>query len=152
MRDELYLDKDGRIVQVVHVLSTDKEVAVTPQGGGPVRMTLRDEFLTQYKKAKFLPYKRTRIQADWLPDDIEFVAYTNMRKWNGWAIPYFTFEMAQALLPHMDDLSYDAARDAFVANSAEEEEVFESVTLHIEGAPVKAYPIGASCWCWVALD
>lgn len=79
-------------------------------------------------------------------------AYSNGRRWNGWAMPYFTIESGKSLLGFMPDLRYDSQRDAFISKAYDddqaEEEVFPAETLVIDGRPIQTYAIGAGFWCW----
>ena len=92
-----------------------------------------------------------QVCADWVPDELDLPAYFNGQRWNGWVMPYFSFETAQILVQLMPDLSYDSERDAFIVRADEgqdEDGVYESETLVIDGVPVKTYAIGAGFWCW----
>ena len=85
-----------------------------------------------------------------------FEGFTKDEKWNGWNCPYFTFEPAQKILRTYNTLHsiigqknlayYDAAADAFVfpSNDEEEPEIFAAITENGQ----KYYPVGAFCWIW----
>jgi len=69
--------------------------------------------------------------------------------WNGWAMPGFTKEQADIFCETHPDTVYDAAQDAYVATSEDDDpedgpEVYEA----IECDGLKLYPIGAGCWTW----
>lgn len=149
--NSLYEDEAGRLVQVYEALSTDETLTFSAQGGGLSYKLPRDEFMKNFKPARLREYALGCVTADWLEPDVTFPAYMDGRRWNGWAMPYFSFEAAKALLPYVTDLSYNAEQDAFVCLSASEgaePEVFEAVNIKVDGGQVKAYPIGAGSWCW----
>ena len=87
---------------------------------------------------------------DFFPDDVEIDGFTYGNTWNGWAIPYFTFENAQKLIPIFEGyLSYDVDQDAFkyldpVHMNPEDTEIYES--LDIDGN--KFYSVGGMSFCW----
>lgn len=146
----LFADEAGRLVEVLWT-STDETVEFSAQGGGFVHKASRTEFEKRFKPAAPLAFSLQAVSAEWLPDNLTLPAYTNGQRWNGWAMPYFTAAAAHSLLPHMPDLRYDSARDAFVSKSYEdqfEEDVFASETLVIDGHAIKVYPVGAGSWCW----
>jgi hypothetical protein len=76
--------------------------------------------------------------------------------WNGWACPSFTLEAGKRIVAEWNGsdgttLSYDEQRDAFVyvdPSYPEEPEIYGAETITVNGAPVKAYPIGAFGWTW----
>jgi len=93
---------------------------------------------------------KAKFKMDFFPDDVEIEGYTNGGRWNGWAIPYFTFENAQKLIPIFEGyLSYDVDQDAFkyldpVHMNPEDTEIYES--LDIDGN--KFYSVGGMSFCW----
>lgn len=84
----------------------------------------------------------------------EYKGFSQGQFWNGWAMPLFTFEVAQELAKDQnavtteEKLVYDEATDSFIYQTdyypEEEWERFE-VTM-IDGK--KLYGIGAGSWCW----
>lgn len=146
----LLADEAGHLVEVLGT-STADTVEFSAQGGGFVHKASRDEFEKRFKPAALPAFSLQAVSAEWLPDDLKLPAYTNGQRWNGWAMPYFPAEAAHALLEHMPDLRYDAAQDAFVSKSYDDEtenDVFPAQELVVEGATVKVYAIGAGSWCW----
>ncbi len=85
-------------------------------------------------------------------DDIIFEGFTEDKKWNGWACPYFTFEQALKVADaHKRVISnawYDQKSDTFNFQMDEDDkddiESYEPV--EIEGQ--KFYPVGHSQWVW----
>lgn len=146
---ELFANEAGHLVEVAGT-SAQETVAFAPQGGGFIRTIPRSDFERQFKPAALSAFSLVAISADWLPSDLNVPAYSNGRRWNGWAMPHFTIEAAQSLLKFMPDLRYDSERDAFISahDGQAEEELYFSVTLVIDGRPIKTYAIGSGCWCW----
>ncbi len=85
-----------------------------------------------------------------------FDGFTKDENWNGWDCPYFTFDQAQKILKHYNDLRriigqaylayYDSDVDSFVfpINVDDEPEVFAAVNENGQ----KFYPIGTFYWIW----
>lgn len=142
----LYSDQAGNLVQVLWT-STSDSVEFTRQGGGFVQKASRADFERQFKPATVRHYYLSAVTADWLPGGLTVPAYTNGMRWNGWAMPFFTFEAATQLLEHMPDLRYDSVKDVFYSQSSDED-VFDATTLEVDGSKIKTYAIGAGCWCW----
>lgn len=95
------------------------------------------------------------MTAEWLPENFKVFAYTAGERWNGWQMPRFELVEALRLLEHLPNLSYDSARDVFVASATDEDgedEVFAPTTLALSAGPVTVYPIGAGCWTWELAD
>jgi hypothetical protein len=95
-------------------------------------------------------FKQAQFTMDFFGDGVAIDGYTYGGRWNGWAIPYFTFENAQKLIPIFEGyLSYDADQDAFiyfdpVHMDDEEKEIYESSM--IDGN--KYYSVGGMSFCW----
>lgn len=142
---QIFADASGRLVQVLES-SPAFTVEFAPQGGGLIRKLPRAEFERRFKPATLPSYSLVAVGAEWLPEELKVPAYSNGMRWNGWAIPYFTFEAARSLLEYMPDLRYDSSRDAFI--SAHEEDAYIPVMLVIDGQTIKTYPIGSGYWCW----
>ncbi len=99
-----------------------------------------------------------------------FEGYTDDTTWNGWDVPYFTFEVADKVAGWFRtrfgcDFAYDKARDAFVYKPCnhktpngndcenqpwEEESVYDAVPMTItpNGATMPLYSIGGMEWTW----
>lgn len=85
-----------------------------------------------------------------------FEGFTKAENWNGWSCPYFTFEQAQKVLKHHNELhqiigqkplaNYDPSIDAFVFPSGNEDEP-EMFAVFTENNR-KYYLVGAFCWIW----
>lgn len=148
---QLYVDAQGQLVQVYGPLTDTVEFC--PQGGGFPYKVSKAEFLARFKPCDPPTFGPIQVTGDWLPDGMVLDAFGNGLRWNGWAMPHFTYEEALKLLEPCGNIRYDEAEDAFIATiegypEGEDEEVFKSVTLDVDGQPVKTYPIGARSWCW----
>ena len=87
-----------------------------------------------------------------------FPAYTTGASWNGWAMPYFTKEIADTRLcrerKDTDDeresihMMYLPDQDAYKCLDDEEGDVFPGVDCLVDGEIMHLYPIGAGCWVW----
>lgn len=89
-----------------------------------------------------------------------FPALLNDDRWNGWAMPGFTKEVADVLVPlyneahakeypHCPPARYDAERDEYVFPSPESDDPERDA----ERFPKRQgrYWIGAACWVWSAV-
>lgn len=84
----------------------------------------------------------------------EYPGFSRGGRWNGWEMPFFTFEVAQELMNDQNaatkeqQLVYEAATDSFVYQDsyypADEWERFDAVL--VDGQ--KFYAIGAGSWVW----
>lgn len=147
---QLFADSAGCLVQ-----TTDPDadpVEFSPQGGGFVYRMAPTRFRDTFTRAASPAIRAARFTADWLPDDVSVEGFTNGMRWNGWGMPMFTLEAAQALIPHMPGLEHDAATDSFVMKQPDDEpgehEVFTAQTINVDGKDIKVYAIGAGSWCW----
>jgi|SRR5262252_8237005 len=89
--------------------------------------------------------------------------------WNGWRIPYFTREGAEAVMKAWNesaakdyetdgdkaceppDMYFDPQRDGYLVSfpEAQETEVYEGEDIEVEpGKTVHVYGIGAMAWVW----
>lgn len=95
-------------------------------------------------------FKPAKFKMDFFDDGISIDGFTYGNTWNGWAIPYFTFENAQKLIPIFEGyLAYDANQDAFtyldpVHMEVEDIEIYEPVMVNGN----KYYSVGGMSFCW----
>lgn len=147
---QIYQGANG---QRVEVLKMGDQVEFAQQGGGFVCRMPRAEFDAIFALAPTPEFSLVNITADWLPDEVTLQAYSDGTRWNGWAMPCFTREVALQLTALMPIVRYDEARDAFVATIDEdEEELFRSRVVRVGNQEVITYPIGSGSWCWEELD
>ena len=91
--------------------------------------------------------KQAKFVIDTFPDQ-SFEGYSNGEEWNGWACPYFTFEVGQKILRahNFNGMNgmFDETADRFVFENGNEEEFYPAIT--VDGK--KLYPIGNCSWIW----
>lgn len=143
---------DGALV--VHGHDERGRMLAHPIGGG-LQFALEAEAVGQFRlvdegeRTRAL-FRRVRFNLGDPADN--FTGWTNGESWNGFAKPHFEFAEAQRLLAWLkyDGARFDAARDAFVTLTTEdEEEVWAATTIAItDGTRIKVYPVGAAAWCW----
>jgi hypothetical protein len=141
---------------VVHQVDGDGTLHVFPLGGGPeylfdpVKVETFDFIKVPPERLENPGWYSADFYAEWL--DKKYRGWTNGRRWNGWAMPYFELEEAQRYAKDSGNTTYDEARDAFVTiqEGHDEPEVDEPTMIKIRGRrdPVKVYPIGAGAWIW----
>jgi hypothetical protein len=97
--------------------------------------------------------RNTYFTTDGFTQSIKFKGITYGHTWNGWAVPYFTKEVAfeiVALMPEQH-LKYSEETDCFIYNdfsvTGGDEEYNEYFNAdEIDGQ--KYYSIGGCSWCW----
>jgi hypothetical protein len=103
--------------------------------------------------------KGTFVIEDWFGP---YPGYTTGERWNGWATPYFEYDIALQMVEDWksdamkidvgDELEayYDLTNDQFCFRSEAEADwdCFPPVMAEVEGLTLKLYPIGAFCWIW----
>lgn len=101
-------------------------------------------------------FKRACFSNDML-GNAYFDGYTDGDSWNGWACPYFTQDIAEAVLKASEKngyiWSYDETAACFLVRHNEdpedyEPEMFAGVKIQVEGHEIIAYAIGAYSWTW----
>lgn len=95
------------------------------------------------------PFDLIKVSGDWT--DNVYDCYSNRQHWNGWAMPYFTKEEALRIVEDMKDVSYDEPTNSFVWTNADDKndkDVYEAITIVVDGEPITVYPIGSGFWCW----
>ena len=81
-----------------------------------------------------------------IEDGPEFIGYTDGANWNGWAMPYFTRDVAEKVL------------EAYPGDEADDEDAYRNYSFPEEdsliivnpdnGKPIQVWPIGSGAWCW----
>jgi len=142
----LFADENGKLVYVARY--GEDMVEFKHQGGGFVRELPRAQFDKLYVAADVPAFTEVLVEPDWAAG-VTFPAYSDGRRWKGWAMPYFTRENGLRVCEIVDNMRYDESQDAFVAPFDDEsDEVFRSQTLVVEGKDVQVYAIGTGSWCW----
>lgn len=77
-----------------------------------------------------------------------FPGFTEGEYWNGWACPFFTFEVAQSIIAEFSNTFYDEKSDSFITREADYPvEEWERYVGVIKNG-VKLYPVGNCSWIW----
>jgi hypothetical protein len=147
MKRAIYQDREGYRVELIRELSG--HVEFVREGGGFVRCRPAAEFHREFKPAPEPKFKLGSVTGDWL-DGKKIAAFLDGTKWNGWAKPYFPLISALKVVHHWPGARYDVSKDAIIIEASEdmEREEYAAVTIEVDGAKVKAFPIGAGSWCW----
>lgn len=84
-----------------------------------------------------------------LDDGPAYPALVSEDAWNGWAVPYFTREVAEEVAAACGG-EYIPDEDRFAFGDGPDEETFSSRFLFRDsnGFARRFYPIGAHCWTW----
>jgi hypothetical protein len=97
--------------------------------------------------------KPTLLCLETLGDKI-FPGFTSGDGWNGWACPYFSFEVALQIVGAFQAQGavarYDEAHDVFVFESDVPGESEEFGLFEVKGR--KLYPLGAGSWIWEEVE
>jgi hypothetical protein len=97
--------------------------------------------------------KGTFVIEDWFGP---YPGYTTGERWNGWATPYFEYDVARQMVedwkavdPDKMAAYYDIDTDQCCFRYADEDwDCFPPAIHEIDGQTRKLYPIGAFCWIW----
>lgn len=158
----IYIDHDDNPIEVL--TPQNDPVEFSPQGGGFVGRIPRAQFDKAFRLAPLPGFKLVRVSGDWMGLVQTLLAYSNGRRWNGWAMPYFTLDQAKLISRNVPGLRYDEATDAFIYRNTEDsaepvnpadhqdEERIEPVTITVDGEVIKTYPVGAGAWCWFEVE
>lgn len=125
-----------------------------PAGGG-FRSSMRaEDFFAEFTPVlEDDPYKVVRAQiAD---DGPTYWAYSNGRRWNGWAEPCFEMGQVQKMAEDIPGtFTYHEGLNAWIVTLEGDDEavVYPEITIEVDGQPVKVFGIGASSWCWEELE
>lgn len=91
----------------------------------------------------------------WGPEDC-FIGYGTKRKWNGWSMPCFDFETANAIMADINKqcgqevCTYNKATDTFTLQFEDEEQTddYEGFDIQTADGKIHVYDIGAGAWTW----
>lgn len=92
------------------------------------------------------------------PDHPTFDGYTNGTLWNGFATPFFTFDVATRLIECLADIGQTAGYNAEVgvfyvdANNDGDVEEWAPLEMLTDDGAKTLYAIGAFSWVWGTLD
>ncbi len=85
-----------------------------------------------------------------------FAGYDTDQLWNGWAVPLFSSEQAQAIVEAWQRLDgqagYDAGQDAFFFRGAHDQDEEVEFFPLVERDGGSFYPIGSGSWIWEVVD
>ena len=102
-------------------------------------------------------FRKATFTLDSLPN-VAFEGFTDGSTWNGFACPYFTFDVAEDILQQSEvngyRWDYDADQDVFLVwheeDSADwEPEPISAVQISVGDSLYKSYPVGAYTWTWL---
>ena len=86
-----------------------------------------------------------------------YAGYTTGQTWHGWAMPYFTKEVADQICEPWNtagqsmSATYDAATDTYTFCDPEggmEPDSYTGADYVADGQALHLYDIGAGCWVW----
>lgn len=102
-------------------------------------------------------FTQAMFSTDAFENDV-FEGFTDGSLWNGWACPYFTYEIATRTLQLSEangyQWHYDEGTDMFSVRHVDDPEDFEpdafgSITIRVGDREITVYAIGAHSWTWV---
>jgi len=140
-------------ILVVVGYENDGILLAHPVGGGlQYRLTSADSlgFRAVSKEEWESPlWRRTTFAIEGF--DETFLGWTDGRKWNGWAMPYFEFCEAEKVVELLGDghRQFIAEKDIFRTQGQDGDEDWEGRFITVlGGTEVKVYGIGAGSWIW----
>lgn len=100
-------------------------------------------------------YKEACFVIDSIPD-AEYRGFSDGGDWNGFARPYFEYDVAVEVLRASQEngftWEYQEDTDTFVVwyelQPDDDPEEFGGLTIHVDGRDKKVYGIGAGAWIW----
>ena len=93
-------------------------------------------------------------------DEPGFQGYTNGKKWNGYACPYFTYDETVRLLTFWGNQNkkyynkwvYSGPKDIFYIDdgcgNSDELDKIRSIIIQVGDEKIKTYNFGDHGWCW----
>lgn len=74
-------------------------------------------------------------------------------RWNGWAAPYFTKEIADKIMQNMSSndcrITYDKEKNQYVVIfNDEQEEIYNMEIINTDEGKKQVYSIGSCSWTW----
>lgn len=151
---KLFADQNGHLFEVLKF--GEGEVHLSPQGGGFITRVPEEAFGRKFRPASLPAWHAMEVEAEWLPDSRRLPAFSDGRRWNGWAVPYFDLDTGLKLCELMPNLAYSRERDAFIWRDPDapddEDVIFETRSIVVDDTPYKVYGIGAAYWTWDFVD
>lgn len=153
MANKLFVNHEGYKVQIFSD-EVDNVIEFCSQGGGFAKRMPREEFFREFKPYDVPKYSPRDASLEHFEEGVSLATWSNGQSWNGWAMPYFTYEQGLEVIKLFPELRFDAGQDAFVWNdpTVEEDEVYPGKIIETESGPLKAYPIGTGSWTWEWAD
>ena len=147
---KLFRDIHGYMVQTSNPDSDPVELCA--QGGGFVHRCPHQLFHETFEPCGMPEFKLSAVTADWLFESpvASIPAYLNGRRWNGWAVPYFTLENAMLVVQHSAGVlewAGDAIRIVPDPNYCIEEAFVLAEVIFVDGQAVKVFQL-CDGWCW----
>ena len=149
------LFKNTATNEMFEVIEQDAEnVRLAPQGGGFVINVTAGSFRRNFVSAE-LPkvLGQIHVTGDWL-EGKSFPAYTDGSRWNGWATPKVTREVADALIAVMAYEGDDVYRFRWEGNvlmifdpQEQEESPVSPVLYETTDGSLALYDLSLG-WCW----
>lgn len=142
-----FKSKSGEKVEIV----LDCRIAFYPAGGGFQRTMLAGDFFEQFTQdLEDDPYRAVKVEIDGCGRT--YWAYSNGKRWNGWACPYFEMDQVREMAQEMHgSFTYHEEIDTWAVALEEGDDdvyIFSSEIIEVDGQPVKVFGIGAGSWCW----
>lgn len=141
------------------IIDRDEESSVTfyPEGWGFLHRLPAEVFYQHHVEDDSEPqFQRELISADWM--EACFFAYSKGVRWNGWAVPHFTFEQMMEITKLMPDAVrvVDGIPDQparFQEYDFNEEEWVDvpRVDILFPDGPIDTYRLGNG-WCWEVVE
>lgn len=150
MENTIYVTESG--YRVVVTRREGGRVFFVAHGGGFRQVAPEAQFDADFKWEVAPPaYRRIDTIMEMFKGEV-FPAYSNGERWNGWALPYFEYQVA-VKVAHMisNKTRYDRDTETFTIPDDDypaEPYTYKSQLITVNGAKIKVWGAGTGSWCW----
>lgn len=145
--------QDGYLVETVLDLEAyGEKVLYFPQGGGFRHEMRTDKFRAAFEPAPAPTLQRGTVTADFLPEGVTLLCWSDGRNWNGWGMPYFDRVTVDRLRAATDLSPLEWNGETVVAHMGDDPEDREEFTPIIAPDGSQVWGVGAGSWTWNRIE
>jgi hypothetical protein len=139
----------------VNDISDDADIAISDDAMTLVVVGKENELWCEVGAVNKPGYRLSKVFIDSPTTALEAYVAVGV-DWNGWVLPYFTREQADAWMRWQNTVpgctaTYNAQTDTYASQYlGEDPDDWPPVGIEVDGQTLHVYPIGAGCWVWSA--